>query len=287
MRPLKGNWIFITGLKGRKMKSHIHTLHAGMITLMLLFPLQNGMAASSQTDSSSATSETGKAPAGKSDERREKAAIRHVDDAVAVVQRMEQEPRMKELLAKAKGVFIVPTYGRAALGVGASGGSGVLLVKEGAQKWSEPAFYNIGGINVGLQAGGEGGAIAMVLNNDKAVQKFMQKNNFSLSADAGLTVVNWTKVAQGTAGEGDVVVWSGTKGLFGDAVAIGVNDIRFNQNLTTAYYHQNVSPKDVVAGKAKSQHTEKLKQALSGMHSGTSSTGASGGSEASGTSKSK
>ena len=99
-------------------------------------------------------------PAGAS--RQEAAATRHVNDAVTVAQRMLQETRMKELLQQAKGIFIVPTYGRAALGIGASGGAGVLLVKRADGSWSDPAFYNIGGISAGAQVGAEGGAISMV-----------------------------------------------------------------------------------------------------------------------------
>nr|WP_315222696.1 hypothetical protein [uncultured Duganella sp.] len=57
----------------------------------------------------------------------------------------------------------------------------------------------------------------------------MARHNFALSAEAGLTVLNWSKLAQGTVGTGDVVAWSGTKGLFGGAVAVGLRDIRFNQ----------------------------------------------------------
>jgi len=91
-------------------------------------------------------------------------------------------------------------------------------------------------------------ALAMVLNNDKAVGEFMQKNNFSLSAEAGLTVVNWSRLAQGSAGTGDVGAWSGAKGLFGDAVAVGVNDIRYNQARTNAYYGRALSPADIADG---------------------------------------
>lgn len=194
--------------------------------------------------------------------KEEAAAAKHVSDAVKVVQRMLEEPRMKELLQQAKGIFIVPTYGRAALGIGASGGAGVLLVKRADGQWSDPAFYNIGGISAGAQVGAEGGAIAMVLNNEKAVNKFMQKNAFALSAAAGLTLVNWAKIAQGSLGDGDVVAWAGTKGLYGNLVAVGVSDIRYNQKLTNAYYHQTVSAADAVAGKYSNPQAEPLKQAL-------------------------
>ena len=192
----------------------------------------------------------------------EAVAVKHVNDAVTVARRMLEEPRMKELLAQAKGVFIVPTYGRAALGVGASGGVGVLLIKRADGMWSDPAFYNIGGISAGAQLGAEGGAIAMVLNNEKAVNKFLQKNAFSLSADAGLTVVNWSKIAQGALGDGDVVVWAGTRGLYGSLVSVGINDIRHNQKLTNAYYHQTVTVADALAGKYRNPQADPLKQVL-------------------------
>jgi lipid-binding SYLF domain-containing protein len=237
----------------------------------------SGYAAGQSTSSSrsSDTQASTNAPSGKD----ETAAAKHVNDAVAVVHRMESEPGLSNLVQQAKGVFIVPTYRRLALGIGGSGGTGVLLAKRDNGAWSDPAFYNIGGISVGAQAGAEGGPIVMVLNNDKAVNRFMEKNNFSLSADAGLTVVNWAKVAQGTVGAGDVVVWAGTKGLFGNVAAIGVNGIRFNQDETSAYYHQTVSARDIASGTVKNPQADTLKQALAASSKGTasSSSGASTG----------
>ena len=69
-------------------------------------------------------------------------------------------PRMPELLAKTHGIYIVPNYGRAALGVGVAGGSGVPMAKKSGGSWGNPAFFDIGNISVGLQAGAEGGPIA-------------------------------------------------------------------------------------------------------------------------------
>ena len=127
----------------------------------------------------------------------------------------------------------------------------------------------------------------MVLNNDKAVNRFMQRNNFSLSADSGITVVNWAKVAEGSTGPGDVVAWSGTKGLFGDVVTVGLNDIRLNENLTNAYYNRMLSAKDVITGKVKNPQADALRQELASISAGagTSSQGESGTSGAAGSSK--
>ena len=203
-------------------------------------------------------------------------AARQVNDAANVVKRMERDTGMRQLLQQAQGVFIMPKYGRAALGVGARGGEGVLVVKQNG-KWSDPALYNVGGVSVGLQAGAEGGAMAMVLNTQKAVNSFEQNNNWSLNADAGLTIVNWSPKAQASAGKGDVVVWADTKGLLGD-VAVGVTDIHFDADETAAFYGKKVALQDIFSGKvmAPSRQVAALKQALPAGTGATSSGSSSG-----------
>lgn len=214
-----------------------------------------------------AFAQTAAAPAAKADTtssaaKQNKAASRHVSDAIAVVHKLDGEQRIHRVLGDAKGVFIVPSYGRAAVGVGAAGGTGVLLVRQPNGGWSDPIFYTTGGLSVGLQAGAEGGALVLVLNNEKALNEFLKKNNFSLNAKAGLTVVNWNKMVQGSAGTGDVVAWSDTKGLFGDIATVEVNDIRFNQRLTNAYYHRSLSASDVIDGMTSNPQAQPLVKAL-------------------------
>jgi lipid-binding SYLF domain-containing protein len=200
-------------------------------------------------------------------------AVRHVDAAVDAIHKMEAESGMDKLLQQAKGVFIVPSFGRAALGVGGAGGPGVLLVKHG-DSWSDPAFYTVGALNVGAQAGIQAGSVALVLNSDKAVNNFMRNNKFSVDANAGLTIFNWSKEAQRSAGRGDVVAWTDTKGLFGD-LAVGISDIHYDARETSAYYHQKVAAQDVINGMVSNPQAGTLKQALAAATSATSS-GSSG-----------
>ena len=206
----------------------------GLAALLLLVCALPAATAQTAQPSRSATAAAGQT-SGDTATRRQQAAVKHVSDAVGVVNTMNAEPGMPALLGRARGVFIVPTYGRAALGVGGAGGAGVLMARRADGTWGNPAFFDIGGISIGLQAGAEGGPIALVLLNQKAVDSFRNRNNFSLSADAGLTVVNFARMAQGSTA-GDVVAWSGSKGLFGNAATVGINDVRFNQRLTEAYY---------------------------------------------------
>lgn len=194
-------------------------------------------------------------------------AATHIAKASQVLQQMQRDQALAGVLNRAKGVFVVPDYGRAALGVGARGGAGVLLVRRGGA-WTNPAFYNMGGISVGLQAGVEAGAIAFVLNDQKALNSFMQNNKFSLNGDAGLTLVNWSAKGQGSAGRGDITVWSDTEGLFGSA-AISVTDINFDEKETAAYYKRQVAARDVVSGAVRNPNATALQQALAGIGSTT------------------
>lgn len=195
---------------------------------------------------------------------RQQAANRRVDDAAGVVHTMAAAPGMIDLLGRARGVYIVPTYARAALGVGGVGGSGVLVLRHRDGSWGNPAFFNIGGFSIGLQAGAESGALVLVLLNQKAVDSFRSKNNFSLSADAGFTVVNVARMAQGST-SGDVVAWSGGKGLLGNAATIGVNDIRYNERLTEACYGKPLTALQAVDSTPAHPKAEPLRKMLASV----------------------
>ncbi len=191
-------------------------------------------------------------------------AQEQVDEAVKVVNQMKRDPKMVRLLDQARGVLIVPDFGKVALVVGGEGGEGVALLKtEGAgRKWSAPAFFNVGGISVGAEAGGEAGAIAMLLMSDKAASVFMSQNNtFSLDANAGLTIVNWSAKAQASAGKGDVIVWADTEGVFAGA-AIGVSDIDRDEDENAAYYGKAIAPHEIFSGQVSAGPAATLRDAL-------------------------
>ena len=94
-----------------------------------------------------------------------------VDNAVKVVQRMKKDPKLEKLMAKAKGIYIVPDFGRGALIVGGRGGAGVVLAQNNG-RWSNPAFYDFGAISFGAQAGGSGGPVAFLLMSQQAIDAF-------------------------------------------------------------------------------------------------------------------
>jgi lipid-binding SYLF domain-containing protein len=106
------------------------------------------------------------------------------------------DPDMKLIKAhfgRAKGVLIVPTMGKGAFIVGGSGGVGVLLTRNAKGQWSEPAFYKMGSVSIGLQIGGSASEVLLFIQTQKGVDSFLS-NSFKLGADAS--------VAAGPVGQG-------------------------------------------------------------------------------------
>lgn len=185
-----------------------------------------------------------------------------VADATSVVEKMRQAKGMDALLEKAKGVYIVPEYGKAGVVVGGEGGSGVLLSHENG-KWTAPGFYDVGGITFGAEAGAKGGSVAFVILSDEGMQEFLSDNNFSLDANAGLTIVNYDTDAKASYGKGDIVMWSDTKGAYVGA-GVSASDVVFNEENTKGFYGEKVTPNQIVSGSLDTEKAEDLTDALSG-----------------------
>jgi lipid-binding SYLF domain-containing protein len=153
----------------------------------------------------------------------------------------------RDLVKRAQGVFISPQLLKGAFIIGASGGSGVFLVRDKKTgQWTGPAFYTIGGASFGLQIGGEASEVILLAMTHRGVTSFLG-NIIKLGADAG--------VAAGPVGIGvsaatanlsaDILSFSRSKGLYGgvslDGAVVGVRG-----SLNEAYYGKKVSPSDIL-----------------------------------------
>ncbi len=162
-----------------------------------------------------------------------------VNKATDVANEMKKDPSLVELMQKAKGIFIVPKYGKGGLIIGAQGGEGVMLVhRHGA--WTSPVFYDTGGFSFGAQAGVSVGSIAMLLMTDKAVDRFKQNDKFALNAEAGISVVKYSAAGTATPGEGDVIAWSDTDGAYVGAT-LSLTDVHLDKDQNRHYYGQRVT----------------------------------------------
>jgi SH3 domain-containing YSC84-like protein 1 len=184
-----------------------------------------------------------------------------VNDAVNVVGQMEQDADLARLLRDARGVFIVPRFGKGGFIIGGQGGTGVVLAHR-HDKWSDPAFFDVGGASIGAQAGGEKGSVVMLLMTDRALDKFENSTHkWSLGAGAGLTVVKYSGNAHLRTSRNDVIVWADARGLYGGLTA-GVTDITSSGRLDHAYYQQAASAHEILSGNVTNPAADPLRDAL-------------------------
>ncbi len=169
-----------------------------------------------------------------------------LNESERVLQNMKREEGMDAALEQAKGVFLVPDFGRGAFVFGGRGGQGVVLTKQNGD-WNGPAFFNFGAVSAGAQGGAAAGEVAMLLMTDKAVESFKQDHNFALNADAGLTLLDWSNAAQGSYGKGDVLFWSSTEGLFAGG-AISVSDVFSDDEANQEYYTREATAEAILEG---------------------------------------
>lgn len=168
--------------------------------------------------------------------------------SAGVVGTMETDPNVVNLMKQAKGVFIMPDFGRAAFIVGGRWGTGVLM-KNNHGHWSDPAFFSMGGGTLGLQAGVSGGPVAFLIMTQKAMNQFRGGANYSLNAEGGFNIVNYSAAtSQASWGKGDVIVWTNLRGAYA-GIRAGITDITFDSDFNQAVYGTK-NMRQILAGNA-------------------------------------
>ena len=194
-----------------------------------------------------------------------------VNGATGTVELMQAESAMAVLLRSAKGVLVVPGYGKGAYFLGGQGGRGVLLLRGSGGEWSEPAFYLLGGAGIGVQAGGAAEPIALVLMTRNAVSRFRDNTStWQLGARTGLTVADFSgrQTMTGANPKADIILWSGTKGIHGGGPG-RTTYITPDGSLNFAYYQRVVTNQQILASAVGNIRTAGLREALAGRTGAT------------------
>lgn len=156
-------------------------------------------------------------------------------------------PEIRPVVAKARGVLIIPELVKGGLIFGAEGGSGVLLVRGTDDSWSSPAFYTLAAGSIGLQAGAQVSEAIFALMNDGAINAFMS-NELKLGADASVAVGPigaGIEASTTTNLNADIYAFSRTSGLFGGGSLEGAKIIT-RQDLNEEYYDGPATPQEIV-----------------------------------------
>lgn len=191
-------------------------------------------------------------------------ATNSVQAAETTLNNFQNDPEMKWMrdhLKDAKAVLISPSVVKAGLVFGGSGGSGVLLARNGeGQGWAGPAFYHLGTASVGFQAGVEKSEVITLVMNEKALNSLMS-TSFKVGGDVS--------VAAGPVGMGasapvtaDMIVFARSKGLYGGLNLDGTV-ITIDEKGNQAYYGKPVTPVDIlVKQNISSPNSASLQRAL-------------------------
>ena len=169
-------------------------------------------------------------------------ARRIVESARSIVHEMTSDDRLTDLLAQSKGVLILPDVLKGGLVAGGRGGEGVLL--------SNPAFFDLGAITIGAQAGGAVGPVVMLLMTEEAVRSFTDDDRFAFGASAGLSVFGYDVAHSTDTREGDVIVWSDPGGGFAGA-AIGASGFSIDDEKNHAFYRTPAGVEAIFRGEVK------------------------------------
>ena len=157
----------------------------------------------------------------------------------------------RDLLKKAKGVFISPQVLEGAFVFGISGGSGVFVVRDThTGRWNGPAFYTVGEASFGLQAGAKDSQVIMLAMSERGVNALLSPS-VKLGADIS--------VAAGPVGAGasaatanisaDIISYSLSKGVYGGLSLEGAV-VAVRNEWNEAYYKKpGVTPTDILIRK--------------------------------------
>ncbi len=168
-----------------------------------------------------------------------------IDAARTTLQHFLSDPDMSWIhshLDQAKAVLIVPSEGKGGFIFAGAGGVGVLLTRDAAGQWSQPAFYRLAAVSVGVQVGGEVSEVLLFVQSQKGVDSLLS-SSVKLGADASVSA---GPVGQGTqAATSDILSFSRSKGAFVGASVAGTV-VKPAKDLNKAFYGKPVSAVDIL-----------------------------------------
>jgi lipid-binding SYLF domain-containing protein len=165
---------------------------------------------------------------------------KRVADAADVIDQLSRIPEKSippSLLSRAYAVAVVPNVVRAAFGLGARRGKGVLVVRQDDNSWSNPAFIALTGGSFGWQIGAESADVILVFKTRKGVDG-IANGKLTLGANASVAagpVGRQTGIATDIELKSEVYSYSRTRGLFA-GIALEGAGVTMDRKANAAFY---------------------------------------------------
>jgi lipid-binding SYLF domain-containing protein len=163
-----------------------------------------------------------------------------VADAADVLDQLLRIPEKTippALLARAYAVAVIPDVVKIGFGIAARRGKGILVIRQGNDSWSNPAFVTLTGGSVGWQIGAQSTDVILVFKTRKGIDD-IENGKLTLGADASIAagpVGRHTAVATDWQFEAEVVSYSRSRGLFA-GVALEGAGVTMDRKSNSAFY---------------------------------------------------
>jgi len=179
-----------------------------------------------------------------------------IPDAAEILGRMKREDIINmDLVKEAKGIVILNVTGFS-IGIGGSGGDGILMSKT-EKGWSGPVAITTDGGTLGIDVGGTDNDIVILLMTNGAVGKWAAGEHFGSSSASAVMGPKGGAAVDATMKTRDFNVYIWNKGA-----KLGVNfggfDVNINNEANANYYDRPlVSAKDILNNSAEVPEAKK------------------------------
>jgi len=153
-----------------------------------------------------------------------------------------------DLLNKAVCVGVIPSEKKGAFGIGASYGRGALVCRRGGNgPWGAPSMFTVGGVNFGLQLGGQATDFVLLVMNGRGAEKLLHDKT-KLGADASAAGGPVGRSAEGATDlqmHAEILTYSRSRGAF---AGVSLDGQVFSQDggSNEKLYGRKVAPEDIL-----------------------------------------
>lgn len=156
----------------------------------------------------------------------------------------------QSLIDKSECIIVFPSVLKAAFGVGASYGRGVMTCRGGANfkgKWGSPSMMALEGASIGFQIGGQATDFVLLVMNDRGASSILS-SKVKLGADASVAAGpkgRDTEADTDVTMRAEVLTYSRARGVFA-GVSLEGSTVRPDNDGNEAVYGQKMAAKDIV-----------------------------------------
>ncbi len=166
---------------------------------------------------------------------------------VAYLELRETKEIPDKVINEARCIAVFPGVVKAALGVGARHGKGVMSCRDASGHWGPPVFMEMSGGSLGFQIGVEKADVVLFFMTDKSVQSILE-SKFSLGAKAGVAAGPVGRTAEASTDvklDAEIYSYARSKGAFAGLSLEGAKVVP-DKSDNRDFYGKNASPKAIL-----------------------------------------